>query len=266
MKKNILYTFKNMQCFYEANEAPKEKDFCELHSHEEYKLLFFYDGDVDFTTGENSYPLQKNDLLLVKPNFSHRLQPRSSRCFKRVILTFREEVLSDDLLPILQNANSLYHLEANSPIKRIFDNLLESLEVFSEEDLEYLSITSLNHILLQLKYFSPVHIKDNSGASMLEEILLYVDENLTLPLTITDLSKRFNVSESWIAHTFKKHLGVSPSQYINRKKIIYAQSLINKGVSPMQAAEDCGYLNYTTFYRQYKKYLGVSPAEDAKHF
>ena len=138
MKKNILYTFKNMQCFYGANEAPREKDFCGLHSHEEYNLLFFYDGDVDFTTGENSYPLQKNDLLLVKPNFSHRLQPHSSRCFKRVILTFREEVLSDDLLPILQNANSLYHLEANSPIKRIFDNLLESLEVFSEEDLEYL--------------------------------------------------------------------------------------------------------------------------------
>ncbi len=266
MKKNILYTFKNMQCFYEANEAPRGKDFCGLHTHEEYKLLFFYDGDVDFTIGESSCPLQKNDLLLVKPNLPHCLQPRSSRCFKRMILTFREEILSDDLRALLQNAPPLYHLDASSPIKRIFDNLLESLEVFSEEDFEYVCLTSLNHILLQLKYFSPVQIKDNSGASILDAILLYIDENLALPLTITDLSKKFSVSESWIAHSFKKHLGVSPSQYINRKKIIYAQSLINKGISPMQAAEDCGYLNYTTFYRQYKKYLGISPAENAKHF
>ena len=265
MEKNIQYTFKNIQCFYGANETPKSKDFCGLHAHEEYKLFFLYDGDVDFTTGENNSPLQKNDLLLVKPNFFHRLQPHSSRCFERVILTFREEVVEEALRPFLQNANTLYHLEGNSPIKRIFDNLREGLKVFSEEDFEYFCITSLNHVLLQLKYFTPAQIKDNSGASILDDILLYVDENLALPLTIAELSERFNVSESWIAHTFKKHLGVSPSQYINRKKIIYAQSLINKGMSPMQAAEDCGYLNYTTFYRQYKKYLGISPAEDAKH-
>ena len=265
MKKNIQYTFKNIQCFYGANETPKSKDFCGLHSHEEYKLLFFYDGDVDFTKGENNRPLQKNDLLLVKPNVCHRLQPRSSRCFERMILSFHEDVLEENLRPFLQNANAFYSLELDSPIKRIFDNIRDSLEAFSEEELEYFCITSLNQIILHLKHFTPVHIQDNGGVTMLDEILLYVDENLASPLTITDLSERFNVSESWIAHTFKKHLGVSPSQYVNRKKIVYAQSLINKGLSPMQAAEKCGYLNYTTFYRQYKKYLGVSPAEDAKH-
>ena len=264
MNEKLLYDFENMQCFYCITKAPTAKDFCGVHSHEGYELLFFYDGDADFTVGEHNYHLQKNDLLLVKPNVSHRLQPFSSHPYERVVFTFSEDVLLESLRPFAQDANPFYRLEPTSPIKRIFDNIRESLQLFSKEDFEYFSITSLNHIILQLKYFSPVHVKDSRGASTLDEILLYVDENLALPLTITDLARRFGVSESWIAHSFKKRLRISPSQYINRKKIIYAQSLINKGVSPMQAAEDCGYINYTTFYRQYKKYLGVSPAEDAK--
>lgn len=265
MKENLLYNSKNMQCFYGVTQVPKAKDFYGPHFHEDYELLFFYEGDADFTIGDVRYHLQKNDLLLIQPNVYHRLQPLSSRPYERVVFNFSNEVVLEELLPFLKNANSLYHLEANSPVKRIFDNLRESLQFFTKEEFEYFSATSLNHVLLQLKYFSPNTEKETgSGSSALESILLYIDENLALPLTIADLSKRFNLSESWIAHSFKKALGVSPSQYINRKKIVYAQSLIHKGIPPMQAAEECGYTNYTTFYRQYKKHLGISPAEDTK--
>lgn len=265
MKESLLYNSKNMHCFYGVTKAPKAKDFYGPHFHEDYELLFFYDGDADFTIGESHYHLQKNDLLLIQPNVYHRLQPLSSHPYERVVFTFSKEVILEELRPFLQSANSLYHIEANAPIKRIFDNVRESLEVFSKEEFEYFSATSLNQVLLQLKYFSPHTEKEtNGGSSTLESILLYIDENLASPLTIADLSKQFNLSESWIAHSFKKALGVSPSQYINRKKIIYAQSLIHKGIPPMQAAEECGYANYTTFYRQYKKHLGISPAEDTK--
>ena len=40
-----------------------------------------------------------------------------------------------------------------------------------------------------------------------------------------------------------------------------AKKLIEKGESPKKACEKLNYENYTTFYRNYKKYFGVSPSD-----
>ena len=265
MKQNLLYHRHDLNCFHTITKEPKSKDFYDSHIHNDYELLFFYDGDADFIIGGSIYHLQKNDLLLIKPNVYHHLRLLSSRPYERVVFHFRENSVLEEVRPFLQNTDCFYRVDAHTPIRRILDNIRESSSVFSEAEFRYLTKTSLNHILLHLKHLSSHVVKEKIVSnSTLETILLYIDENPALPLTIASLSEKFNLSQSWIAHSFKKVLGVSPSQYINRKKIIYAQSLINMGISPVQAAEACGYVNYTTFYRQYKKYLGVSPAQDSK--
>ena len=265
MKPNLPYNSSDVVCTHICTKAPQSTDFYTSHIHTTYELLFFYDGDADFIVGGAIYHLQKNDLLLVKPNVYHHLRILSSRQYERIVLSFQESDVMESLIPTLLDAKSFYHIEQSSPIRRIFDNLRDSANVFTKEEFAGLARDSLNHIFLHLKYFTSHVVKERiTSNSSLETILLYVDENPALPLTISDLSMKFNLSESWIAHSFKKALGVSPSQYINRKKILYAQSLINMGVSPVQVAEMCGYVNYTTFYRQYKKYLGVSPAHDSK--
>ena len=253
-------------CQYTSTQTPKTSDFYDSHIHNNYEMLFFCDGDADFIISGSIYHLQKNDLLLIKPSVYHNLRLLSARSYERVIIHFQEGALFGELASFVQNdANNVYHVETNSPIKRIFDNIREASDLFSKEEFDYLAKTSLNQILLHLKHLSARVLNEKiPSVSTLERVLLYIDENPALPLTISSLSEKFNLSESWIAHSFKKVLGVSPSQYINRKKIIYAQSLINMGIHPVQVAEICGYVNYTTFYRQYKKYLGVSPAQDVK--
>lgn len=265
MKQNTSYNQAEVFCSHISTKAPQPNDFYTSHIHNYYEFLFFYDGDADFIVGGSIYHLQKNDLLLIKPNVYHHLRILSSRPYERILLNFQESDLVESLLPVLKTAESFYHVEQTSPIKRIFDNLRDNSTVFTSEEFTLFAKDCLNHIFLNLKYFSSQTVKEKlTTNSSLESILLYIDENPALPLTISDLSQKFNLSESWIAHSFKKVLGVSPSQYINRKKITYAHSLINMGVSPVQVAETCGYVNYTTFYRQYKKYLGLSPAQDAK--
>lgn len=266
MKHTYIYNASDFYCTHIATKAPKSKDFYSSHIHNDYELLFFYDGDADYIVGGSIYHLQKNDLLLIKPAVYHQLRILSSRPYERIVFNFREKVLWDGIVDFAKGAESFYRIEATSPIKRIFDNIRDTQYLVPQAEFEYFCTTALNQILLHLKYFSLPVVKEKTTAnSTLEMILLYIDENPTLPLTISSLSKTFNLSQSWIAHSFKKTLGISPSQYINRKKITYAQSLINMGTSPVQAADLCGYVNYTTFYRQYKKYLGASPAQDRKN-
>ena len=265
MKQNPAYNSKEVVCIHSISKVPESKDFYDSHIHNHYELLFFCDGDADFIISGSIYHLQKNDLLLIKPSVYHNLRLLSAHSYERIVFSFQESALLEELIPFVHSASSLYRVGESSPIKRVFDNLRAASELFSKEEFDYLSKTSLNHIILHLKHHFPDAVKAKiPSTSPLETILLYIDENPTLTLTIASLAGKFNLSESWIAHSFKRALGISPSQYINRKKITYAKSLIDMGMSPVQAAEACGYVNYTTFYRQYKKYLGVSPAEDTK--
>ena len=98
----------------------------------------------------------------------------------------------------------------------------------------------------------------------LENILRYIDEHPEAHLTAEDLSREFYMSTSWIVHTFRKTLGISLMQYIEKKRILYAESRICDGISPTEVAKLCHYENYSTFYRQYKKVLGHTPQEDLK--
>ena len=98
----------------------------------------------------------------------------------------------------------------------------------------------------------------------LQEVLAFLEREPTTRLTVSELAEKFFVSPSWIAHTFKKELGISLSQYVGKKRMLYAKKLIQGGHTPTQAANECHFLEYSTFYRQYKKHLGVSPKQDAK--
>ena len=88
MKQN-LYNFNENFCNYSVSKAPKSKDFYDSHIHNNYELLFFFDGDADFIINGSIYHLQKNDLLLIKPfdnflyfaliNYIHRSVPHKAQ-------------------------------------------------------------------------------------------------------------------------------------------------------------------------------------------
>ena len=265
MKPVLKYNASDISGAFLSIDTPTTKNIYNSHIHNNYELLFFYNGDADYIIGGSIYHLQKNDLLLIKPAVYHHIRILSARPYERIVLNFSESVLLPELVPFVRNTGNFFRVESNSPLKRIMDNLRDASPMFVGDEYDYWLKSSLNQILLNLKYFSSITIKEKiTSHSVLEQILLYIDENPTLPLSISFLAEKFNLSQSWIAHSFKNMLGISPSQYINRKKITYAQSLIKMGMPPVQAAETCGYVNYTTFYRQYKKYLEVAPAQDAK--
>lgn len=265
MKQILKYHATELSMHYERSKQPRSTDFYSSHIHNDYELLYFYDGDADFIVNGSIYHLQKNDMLFVKPAVYHNVRVLSSRPYERIVFNFHESVLRKELVPIARSMNLFYRVEASSPLKHIFDYIRDCSSTFTHEELMFLAKSALNTILMNVKYLENLAVKEKQVVnSTIEKILLYIDENPTMPLTISHLSQQFNLSESWIAHAFKKHLGTSPANYINRKKIFYAQSLIHMGMSPVQASETCSYINYTTFYRQYKKYLGVRPAQHKK--
>ena len=55
-------------------------------------------------------------------------------------------------------------------------------------------------------------------------------------------------------------MDIGLKQYINNKKILYAQSLLQTGMRATDVCEACGFRDYSTFYRLFRKITGISPA------
>ena len=55
-------------------------------------------------------------------------------------------------------------------------------------------------------------------------------------------------------------MNVPLMRYIRTRKILYADSLIKRGMKPMDAFNRSGFTEYTSFYRAYKQILGHSPS------
>lgn len=49
--------------------------------------------------------------------------------------------------------------------------------------------------------------------------------------------------------------------YLNRERVEAAAALIKSGTPATKAAMDLGFAEFSTFWRNFKKYLGVSPRD-----
>lgn len=94
-----------------------------------------------------------------------------------------------------------------------------------------------------------------------QRVILYLDNHYTEEINLQDLALAFNVSTFYLAHVFKDCYGYSPMQYILRRRIGEAQSLLITTDLPItEIAARVGYGNPSHFNRQFSKYVGLSPS------
>ena len=94
------------------------------------------------------------------------------------------------------------------------------------------------------------------------EMIHYINENLSKDLTIETLSNKFYLSKYHMMRKFKEETGYSMHQYILEKRILAARNLILTGSPATVASVECGFKDYSTFSRAYKKLLGQIPSDD----
>ena len=69
------------------------------------------------------------------------------------------------------------------------------------------------------------------------------------------------MSEDYLTRIFKKELGLSPWDYLNRYRIWMAGTLLrNTGMSVNDVAEATGFQDQAYFCRVFKKIRGFSPS------
>ena len=260
----MIHLYKDNYLFEHKSSSTSKENFIN-HIHFEWELYYLVDGSTDFFINGSVYDLKPGDLLLIKPAAFHFATPAKNKVYERIVINFPNSHAAPFNDEKFEQSVFFFHLPENSPIQTLLHSISYAVKNFNADD-AFLSIKSLlDAILVQLKYYQnstnevpQPHIVN----TLLENVLEYIENNPTKALTLESIAKHFFISISWLTHTFKQHLDVTPKQYINYKKILYSQQLILAGTAPSEVYTIIGYNDYSTFFRQYKKTLKRSPKED----
>ena len=122
----------------------------------------------------------------------------------------------------------------------------------------------ISDLLIQINrciYEKQAPLSRNESPSMYESIVRFIDTHLEENLSLDRLASEFYLSKYYIAHLFQETTGLSIHQYITKKRLQLYLGTIRDGASVTEAYSRCGFGDYSSFYRAFKKEYGLSPAQ-----
>lgn len=97
---------------------------------------------------------------------------------------------------------------------------------------------------------------------VVQKVLEYMHAHFDEELSLKTLGHRFHVNPIYLGQLFQKEIGVVFSEYINHYRLERAKEMLK--TTHLRAGEigkKVGYTDTAYFYRQFKKYVGVTPTE-----
>lgn len=126
----------------------------------------------------------------------------------------------------------------------------------------------ITSVFLTLNNYSHKNLDNlKSNNNIVEEVPLairnvisYINNNIYERIDIEELAKLTRWKKHHFLRTFAREVGVTPYQYILKRKIDIAKSLIKETEEPInEIAYDLGFINYGNFSQIFKKFNNQSP-------
>lgn len=135
-----------------------------------------------------------------------------------------------------------------------------------------MELETMTHLLLLLlsRTRSPVPLfaaAEIKSRSVIEPALLYVSENYTQEVRVSQLAASCAMSESYFRKVFLSIMDMPPLEYLNRYRINRSVDLLRTtDATVLQIAIQTGFSSVATYNRNFRRYVGKSPAEWRKRF
>ncbi|AAK80762.1 AraC-like DNA-binding protein [Clostridium acetobutylicum] len=249
----------------------------EFHYHDFNKIIIFISGKVTYLIEGKAYELKPWDILLVNNHDVHKPIIDSSKVYERIIIwansdfikkhNYEDCDLSNCFKLARERSFNLVRLktELQDNMKFIINSLEQSLK-----SKEFGSKLFSNSLFIQLIiYLNRVHLENMylTGKETLrydkqiEKILKYINANLKGELSTEALAREFYMSKYYLMHKFKKETGYTLHNYVLQKRLLLSKDMIKKGDAITKAYMQCGFKDYSSFFRAFKKMFGRSPRE-----
>ena len=254
------------------------------HYHDHYQICYVENGSIIHCQGNDSVSLTKGNAYIVSPGFVHYLR-FEDEATQLLMLDFSLSLLQADFrqsyaFRFLQDLQS-HHDSGTIPLQltpdtaqrasmeALFECLIRQQKSSCPAELSAAAslVVSIVYLLAQCYYDNPKSNRQpwniSDSGQILRRCIVYVDTHYTKTLSAEGLAKKFGLSQSTLSAAFQQQTGLPVHKYIVQKRIQKAQMLIRsyEDMSLSDIAAKCGYIDNSTFYRNFIKVTGISPAK-----
>lgn len=269
---------------YNVQEVPKDQNevrliYCSIaqydsswhssmHSHPHAELFYCMDGKGELLIGSETISLDKGDFFLINPGVMHTERSNERDQLAYIVIgvsgvRFLAEGGGDALpqyrlLKARENAHEFapYFQDVLREISRQRDGYLE------------ICLSILNILFAKASRSTQVEMADSAfvpSAMDCSEIRRLMDENISRPITLDWLAEQAHVSKYHLSHSFRRQYGVSPIQYLTKRRLEEARHLLgNTLTSVSDVCAMTGFSSASYFSQAFKRYTGMSPSEYRK--
>lgn len=249
-----------------------------MHAHDDLaELVLIYTGSSDYLIHDKKHAVQAGDLLIYNPGVVHDEMsgPDSELGFYCVAISglHMPDLRPNALIP--DDAGYLFPTGQNfEDLRQLFELMFRNLS--EDEPNAERFCNSLMHALLD-KVLTVVNMPitgTDLKVSEAEEanalgirIKNYIDHHYTEPITLQTIGSALHISPCYLSHIFKQMSGYSPIQYLLRRRIGEAQTLLITTDYPIaQIAEMVGYDTQSYFNMQFTKHVGMPPKKFRQNY
>ncbi|MCP1494840.1 AraC-like DNA-binding protein [Peribacillus frigoritolerans] len=261
---------------YQDTKSPQNE--LSDHMHDHYEIVYVYNGKGTFFIGDVFYDMQQGDVFLIPNNTIHRALPNKDDPITSTIIFFSPTLIYKDMVDDSFSYLHLFDLTKKSKNYKISLPLKEQVKM--EEQLllilqetnsrlmgsRHACLLIVHQIILDL-YRIRINGKQelsegkSYSSEWMKDILIYINEHMDEPLTLTILAQKALVSPAHFSRVFKEMTGIGLVVYVNTKRIIKAKELLQETNHTIaHIAEMCGFESMPQFYRTFKKYNEKTPA------
>jgi AraC-like DNA-binding protein len=227
----------------------------------QFVLQYVVDGFAYYPVEDRNYETRRGDLLFHRPHERHSIitVPESPYVCISIVFHFgRSSFPCDDLF---MNKHLLGNF-IDHPIDTLLSQLVHHYRkpgLLHQVQCQIL----LLRILSESAQWGETHAAnsktDEHAIPKLVMIKNYMNEHFFREIQFKDLEQVSGLSKNYILALFRKHVGMSPLQYLTWVRINKARELaIQSSLSIGEIARRVGYSDVHTFGRMFKKKTGQS--------
>lgn len=235
-----------------------------LHYHDFYQIYFLIKGSLTHYAEGGERVLHSGDCFILPPNVAHRIE-RGDPDTLFYSFSFRREFLPEGIPSCLAEGNSRLRLTPDGPSLSRLERLLRcALEEFEDQQPGWEDALRglLTAILVLLSRTDDTQASTGRETEVMNTCIQYIQENLGGPLELAALQQKYHLSASTFYRAFHRRTGESFQNYVLQRRVERACSLLRQTKLPLsQVAQQCGFGNYSGFYRAFRDRTGLSPRE-----
>ena len=205
--------------------------------------------------------VKAGDLYIVDCRIPHAYYSDPEDPFEKKWLNIRGRFMNA-VEPLIFRGDPYVVMPLGDDASKLMEDIHERIRRTTPADSDEMLSYVMKRILDLFIFIENYRKIQKDELSKPERIVRHIEQNICLDISVNDISENFYISSSTLYRMFKSSFGISPKDFIMKKKIEAAKRMIADNDSSISTiASALNFYDSHHFSRTFKKYAGMSPTQ-----